>query len=114
VDATFIEFMELTLQALNVGVTCMRNSAEVSITRKRLRPDCMLLAGDTLMFKGEDKVGPQAEFVALRELQSKMSKWSANYHGKVFSRSRDRVTAAMLGMPEACHGLRNMFCLFSG
>ena len=86
VDRLFYDVISLITKSdlpIRLPVKRQRNSPEASATLQGLRPDFMLLIGNALLLKGEDKVSYADMDDAKGELASKMADWSAAYHGKV-------------------------------
>jgi hypothetical protein len=75
---------ELFHQALGISLSVKRNCTEDSITSTFKRPDFLLLVGNTMMMKGEEKTDAKHLSAAVGELGSKMKEWSHAYHGKVW------------------------------
>eukprot|EP00878_Enallax_costatus_P042413 GHUV01049769.1.p1 GENE.GHUV01049769.1~~GHUV01049769.1.p1 ORF type:complete len:133 (+),score=1.24 GHUV01049769.1:337-735(+) len=87
VDRLFYDVIHLLTQRrgmpIGVRIERQRNTHEDPVEVQSLRPDFMLVAGDAMLFKGEERASDSSMYKAQNDLAQKMADWSDAYYDKV-------------------------------
>lgn len=84
VDELFGRILSLCCHYLGGALKRKRNQTEYTLTDSLMRPDFLVLCDETLLFKGEDKVGSLGGLAAAQaDVLKKCSEWTTYYHGQV-------------------------------